>query len=82
MGTQPLPLKGEQTLLCGPCLLWPNGRPSQRLLNTCYSRKLGSHKLLTNTAQNLGDRGAEIRVTEGVNGVRNGESVPFMPTMV
>jgi len=20
----------------GPCLLWPNGRPSQQLLNSCY----------------------------------------------
>jgi len=22
--------------LFGPCLLWPNGRPSQQLLSSCY----------------------------------------------
>jgi len=24
------------SLLFGPCLLWPNGRPSQQLLSSCY----------------------------------------------
>jgi len=23
--------------LFGPCLLWPNGRPSQQLLNACFT---------------------------------------------
>jgi len=33
----PAPPKGAQHLdLFGPCLLWPNGRPSQLLLSTCY----------------------------------------------
>jgi len=32
----PAPLKRAQhSLLFGPCLLWPNGRPSQLLLSTC-----------------------------------------------
>jgi len=32
------PIKGHSSpLLFGPCLLWPNGRPSQLLLSTCYS---------------------------------------------
>jgi len=31
VGTQPLPT-------FGPCLLWPNGRPSQQLLSSCYYR--------------------------------------------
>jgi len=35
MGTQ-LPIKGHRPLLIfGPCLLWPNGPPSQLLLSTC-----------------------------------------------
>jgi len=29
------PPKGHSTLIFGPCLLWPNGRPSQLLLSTC-----------------------------------------------
>jgi len=31
-----LPLKGAHTSpILGPCLLWPNGRPSQLLLSSC-----------------------------------------------
>jgi len=31
------PRKGaQQTPLFGPCLLWPNGRPFQQLLSSCY----------------------------------------------
>ena len=31
-------LKGaEQPPPFGPCLLWPNGRPSQLLMSTCFS---------------------------------------------
>jgi len=41
----PLP-KGHSSplLLCGPCLLWPNGRPSQLLLSSCSSglRRFGA----------------------------------------
>ena len=33
-GTQ-LPKKGHSPPIFGPCLLWPNGRPSQLLLSTC-----------------------------------------------
>ena len=34
MGTQfPLPKGAQQPLLFGPCILWPNGRPSQLLLS-------------------------------------------------
>ena len=29
------PPKGHIPLIFGPCLLWPNGRPSQLLLSTC-----------------------------------------------
>jgi len=35
MGTQPPPPKGAQPPIFGPCLLWPNGCPSQLLLSTC-----------------------------------------------
>jgi len=31
----PLPEKGTAPPLFGPCLLWPNGRPSQQLLSSC-----------------------------------------------
>ena len=39
MGTQ---LKGSHTPFFGPCLLWPNGRPSHLLLSTCNIRCLSS----------------------------------------
>jgi len=34
-------LKGHSSpSLFGPCLLWPNGRPSQQLLSSCYKYQL------------------------------------------
>jgi len=37
MGTQPSRRNGaQQPPLFGPCLLWPNGRPSQQLLSSCF----------------------------------------------
>jgi len=33
-----LPQKGIELPIFGPCLLWPNGRPSQLLLSTCKTR--------------------------------------------
>ena len=30
------PKKGTQPPIFGPCLLWPDGRASQLLLNTCF----------------------------------------------
>ena len=33
----PPPRRVEQPLVFGPCLLWPNGRPSQLLLNSCFA---------------------------------------------
>jgi len=36
----PAPPKwAQQTPLFGPCLLWPNGRPSQLLLSSCFSSR-------------------------------------------
>jgi len=33
----PVPPKGAQPLpIFGACLLWPNGRPSQLLLGSCF----------------------------------------------
>jgi len=32
------PPKWAQPPIFGPCLLWPNGRPSQLLLSTCYKQ--------------------------------------------
>jgi len=32
VGTQP---PQQPLLTLGPCLLWPNGRPSQQLLSSC-----------------------------------------------
>jgi len=39
-GSHPLPpqRKGAQPPIFGPCLLWPNGRPSWLLLSTCWYR--------------------------------------------
>ena len=35
-GGDPVPLrKGAHPPIFDPCLLWPSGRPSQLLLNTC-----------------------------------------------
>ena len=34
-GNPALPPKGAQPPIFGPCLLWPNGRPSRLLLSTC-----------------------------------------------
>jgi len=37
----PVPQKGPQQppyLIFGPCLLWPNGRPSQQLLTSCKNK--------------------------------------------
>ena len=31
----PPPIRGTTPKIFGPCLLWPNGRPSQLLLSTC-----------------------------------------------
>jgi len=40
-GDPALSRKGHSTSpLFGPCLLWPNGRPSQPLLSTCYEFSL------------------------------------------
>jgi len=32
----PAPPKGAQPPIFVPCLLWPNGRPSQLLLSSCF----------------------------------------------
>jgi len=47
----PAPSKGVHTPIFGPCLLWPNGRPSQLLLSTCtvLSRLLVKCIVLTTT---------------------------------
>jgi len=54
MGTRLSRRKGHSTPhFSGPCLLWPNGRPSQQLLNSCLSSLLFSptqlHKILTSS---------------------------------
>ena len=36
LGTHLSPERGTAPPLFGPCLLWPNGRPSQLLLSACY----------------------------------------------
>ena len=40
----PAHLKGAQPPIFGPCLLWPNGRPPQLLLNTCYRQHCAQRK--------------------------------------
>ena len=35
----PAPLHKKGAPMFGPCLLWPNGRPSQLLPSTCYSMR-------------------------------------------
>ena len=35
----PPPKRGAQPPIFGPCLLWPNGRPSQLLLSSCFTLK-------------------------------------------
>ena len=39
------PKKGHSPQLFGPCLLWPNGRPSQLLLSTCLLAAIPSQEL-------------------------------------
>jgi len=39
------PQKGHGPSIFGPCLLWPNGRPSQLLLSTCYFSAWFHHKM-------------------------------------
>jgi len=34
-GDPAYPQRGTASLLFGPCVLWPNGRPCQLLLSTC-----------------------------------------------
>ena len=34
--SSPRPKGAQQPPLFGPCLLWPNSRPSQPLMGTCY----------------------------------------------
>jgi len=36
----PAPPRGAQPPIFGPCLLWPNGRPFQLLLSTCFKWQL------------------------------------------
>ena len=38
--------KGAQPRVFGPCLLWPNGRPSQLLLSSCCNRVVNWNSLL------------------------------------
>jgi len=37
VGTQGPAPHSSPSPLFGPCLFWPNGRPSQQLLSSCYS---------------------------------------------
>jgi len=62
-GDPSLPQKGAQqpAPLFGPCLLWPNGRPSQLLLSTCYFCKL--YFILT-TQYDIMSRERELDVPE------------------
>jgi len=40
------PSKGAHPLIFGPCLLWPNGRPSQLLQSTCYILIVYKHVII------------------------------------
>jgi len=42
-GPSPPPQKKRAQQRPGPCLLWPNGRPSQLLLSTCMAIHLGEN---------------------------------------
>jgi len=43
--------RGGRAPIFGPCLFWPNGRPSQLLLNICFNwRKLKSRFCITKPA--------------------------------
>ena len=46
-GPSSSPRKGTQPPLFGPCLLRPNGRPSQQLLNSCSSMKNSLTKVVS-----------------------------------
>jgi len=51
MGSQ-FPRRGTQPPNFGPCLLWPNGLPSQLLLSSCY---IGVVVLIVASAADAGD---------------------------
>jgi len=44
--------KGARPPVFGSCLLWPNGRPSQLLLSSCY-----------NLVTSLGKNHKEVKIT-------------------
>jgi len=43
-------LKGAQPPITGPCLLWPDGRPYQLLLSTCYIGIVGLPLYILNSS--------------------------------
>ena len=61
---------GSQPPIFGPCLLWPNGRPSQPLLSTCWHRcSLTRSVGLVTVHGCLGDRVSVVR-TDSLKGRR------------
>jgi len=49
----PAPPKGYSPQIFGPCLLWPNSRPSQLLPSTCFSKVLITSLGLVGIPQSL-----------------------------
>jgi len=43
LDVDPVPPKRAQPPIFGPCLLWPNGRPSHQLLSSCTYLQLTVH---------------------------------------
>ena len=67
--------KGTQLPIFGPCLLWPNGRPSQLLLSTCSVITGFQLLLLYNNWHYTGPETLKASVLVG-NGVGVGISPP------
>jgi len=62
----PASSKRAQALIFGPCLLWPNGRPSQLLLSTCCR----AHECDTSTDTTTPTARPRYRPTRSVTIVR------------
>jgi len=83
MGTQLRPIppqKWTQSPIFCPCLLWPNGRPSQLLLSTCVNDCRGENRKNSRKRDSWGAEGVEyeemVPLCSRLRGLRSVVSTP------